>query len=105
MVSCFICLSMMLLLVLRTNRGLEKVCDNVIRSGLNDASVILDDSWTSSGPTQQRRVLPVHPDPGVRETRIAAATTGGSEDSNCRRCGDLGGMLCVDNIECMIDGT
>ena len=32
-------------------------------------------------------------------------TSGGSEDSSCKRCGDLGCMLCVGDIGCVIDGT
>ena len=32
-------------------------------------------------------------------------TSGGSEDSNCRRCGDLGCILWNGDIRCAIDGT
>ena len=47
----------------------------------------------------------MHPDPGVREARLPAATSCGSEYINDRRCDDLGGMLCVGDIGCAIDGT
>ncbi len=102
--SFLICLSTMRLY---TNRGLEKLCNPVIRKGLDDASVVLD-GWLDRFGTdahQQRRVLPVHQDPGVRKARLAAATSGGSEDSNGRRCGNLGGMFYVGDIGCAIGGT
>ena len=47
----------------------------------------------------------MHPDPGVREARLAATTISGSEDSNGRKCGDLCGMLCVGDIGRALDGT
>ena len=95
-------LSMMLLY---TDRDLESLCNPLVRKGINDVSVILDAFLDRFGTNQQRRYLPVHPDPGVCEARLATATSGGSEHINGRKCGDLGGMLCFGDIGCVIVGN
>ena len=94
------------MMLLDTDSDQEHLCNPFVRECIDDICVTLDEFRDRFGTDDhQKRVLPVHPNPGVRESQLPATTDGVREHINDRRYGGLGGMLYVGDIGCAIDGT